>query len=77
MSEPARDAEPPELGLDMRVTQSSDVRLLNRDGSFNVSREGLPFLESIHIYHSLFTMPWWKFNLLLVVTFLWPMRSFA
>jgi len=69
MSETARDAEPSELGLDTRVTQSSDVRLLNRDGAFNVSREGLPFFQSLHVYHALFTMPWWKFNLLLVVTF--------
>ena len=36
----------------------------------NRTREsGLPFLQSLHVYHALFTMPWWKFNLLLVATF--------
>jgi len=52
-----------DLGFGSRVTQRSRLRLLNRDGSFNVAREGLSSLQSLHIYHSLLTMPWWRFHL--------------
>lgn len=41
--------------------QESRSRFLNRDGSFNVERRGLGFVSSLSIYHSLLTMPWWRF----------------
>ncbi len=36
-------------------------RLLNRDGTFNVRREGLPFFASLSTYHYLLTISWPKF----------------
>lgn len=36
---------------------------MNPDGSFNVARHGLSFLESLSLYHSLLTMPWRNFFL--------------
>ena len=52
-----------DLGFGARVTEQSRLRLLNRDGSFNVRRTGLSFVERIDLYHSLLTMPWWRFHL--------------
>jgi inward rectifier potassium channel len=52
-----------DLGFGSRVTEQSRLRLLNRDGTFNVERTGLSFLESLELYHSLLTMPWWRFYL--------------
>lgn len=42
------------------------IRLLNRDGSFNVKRRGRHFWQSLSVYHALLTTAWWKFGLLVV-----------
>jgi inward rectifier potassium channel len=51
-----------DLGLGSRVTEESRTRFLNRDGSYNVKRSGLPFLEMLNPYHALLEMSWLKFN---------------
>ena len=38
-------------------------RSLNRDGSFNVVRKGVPFFNTFETYHRLISMPWLRFNL--------------
>lgn len=43
------------------VGRESRQRLLNRDGSFNVARSGLGFLESFAPYHLLLTISWTGF----------------
>lgn len=50
-----------DLGFGAVVSRESQQRLLNRDGSFNVERKGLPFWSSFSAYHALLTMSWWKF----------------
>src|SRR4026208_2201928 len=40
------------------VSRDSRQRLLNRDGSFNVVRSGLGWLESLAPYHQLLTTSW-------------------
>ncbi|HEY6953236.1 MAG TPA: ion channel [Bacteroidota bacterium] len=57
-----------DLGLGSKVSNQGG-RMINRDGSFNVVRRGLPFLQSLSVYHSLISMSWLKFNLLLVASF--------
>ncbi len=52
-----------DLGFGSVVSQESQQRLLNRDGSFNVERRGLHFWSSFSLYHALLTMPWWQFLL--------------
>ncbi len=47
----------------------NEARLLNKDGSFNVVKKGLPFLERLSIYHVLITMSWWRFNFLILATY--------
>jgi inward rectifier potassium channel len=36
-------------------------RFINRDGSFNLRKEGVPFLRRFSIYHRMLTLPRWKF----------------
>jgi len=45
------------------VLSAEGGRLLNRDGSFNVVREGLHPLSSLSVYHYLLTVTWTKFIL--------------
>ena len=50
-----------DLGFGAVVARESRRRLLNRDGSFNVHRDGLRFWESLSAYHYFLTMSWTKF----------------
>ncbi len=50
-----------DLGFGAVVSRESQQRLLNRDGSFNVTRTGLRFWSSFSAYHALLTIPWWQF----------------
>jgi inward rectifier potassium channel len=50
-----------DLGFGSVVARESRERLLNQDGSFNVQRTGLPFLSSLHLYHTLISMSWKMF----------------
>lgn len=36
-------------------------RFINKDGSFNLRREGMPFLRNVSIYQKLLSLPVWKF----------------
>jgi inward rectifier potassium channel len=55
-----------DFGFGSVVSQQQHTRLLNKDGSFNVHRRGLRFWTQLNAYHTLLTMRWWKFNLMLV-----------
>jgi len=55
-----------DLGFGSVVTGQSRERMLNPDGSFNVERTGLPFLSSLNLYHSLLTLHWSTFLLLVL-----------
>ena len=50
-----------DLGFGAVVARDSAKRLLNRDGSFNVVREGLRFFASWSPYHYLLTVSWPRF----------------
>jgi len=56
--ETARDYD---LGFGSVVSRESRQRLLNRDGSFNVIRSGLGWLEGFAPYHQLLTVSWSAF----------------
>ncbi|MEY4954635.1 MAG: hypothetical protein RI981_720 [Bacteroidota bacterium] len=40
-------------------------RMVNRDGSFNIQRLGIPFFSRVSSYHSMLTMPRWRFILVI------------
>src|SRR3954469_22051522 len=50
-----------DLGFGSVVARESRKRLLNRDGTFNVRREGLGYWEALSTYHYLLTISWPKF----------------
>lgn len=54
--QPAND-----LGFGSVVSRESRRRLLNRDGSFNVAREGIPWYSSMSLYHTLVSTTWSRF----------------
>jgi inward rectifier potassium channel len=54
----SRTASSDDLGLGARVAEQALGRLLNPDGTFNVTRRGLPFWQSLNLYHSFTRMSW-------------------
>ena len=44
-------------------------RFINRDGSFNMRKEGMPFWQRFSIYHTMLNMPRWKFISTIVLFF--------
>ena len=59
-----------DLGFGAVVARESRKRLLNKDGSFNVVREGLSFARSLSPYHYLLTTSWPRFLGLIVASYL-------
>jgi inward rectifier potassium channel len=66
-----------DLGFGSVVVRESRRRLLNRDGSFNVRREGARFWESLSAYHYLLTISWPRFFAIVVAWFLATNALFA
>jgi len=66
-----------DLGFGSMVAKGSRQRLLNRDGSFNVSRDGQGFVRSLNSYHWLLTMSWSRFLSLTAVVYLLLNALFA
>ena len=58
-----------DLGLGSKIIDKKN-RIINRDGSFNLKRRGLPFFESFSIYHWLISMSWFKFCSLILAAYL-------
>jgi inward rectifier potassium channel len=59
-----------DLGFGPAVTEQAGPRFLNRDGTFNVRRDGLHLLASLNPYHTLLSMSWPKFlGLMLLLYF--------
>lgn len=54
-----------DLGFGARIAQQSQLRLLNRDGSFNVTRGGISWRRSLSLYHLLLTTTWTRFYVLI------------
>jgi inward rectifier potassium channel len=77
----AGDVPPPEdvrdLGFGSRVAERSRLRFLNRDGSFNVRRDGLPRLQSLNFYHAFLSISWSRFFAALVAAYVVTNLLFA
>lgn len=74
---PAVLEEPRDLGFGTRVAQQARTRFVNRDGSFNVVRRGLPFALAFNPYHALITMSWPRFYGVMVSAYLAINLAFA
>jgi inward rectifier potassium channel len=66
-----------DLGFGSVVAGDARKRLLNRDGSFNVHREGLRYWRSLSLYTWLLQITWTRFFLLVVATYLSVNAIFA
>lgn len=55
---PPTDDDFKDLGFGAEIARSSRQRLLNRNGTFNVVREGLDPLSSLSLYHWSLTISW-------------------
>lgn len=45
-------------------------RFINRDGTFNLKKEGVSFRDRFSLFHSMLNMPLWKFITVIVLFFL-------
>ena len=69
--------DPRDLGFGGRVAERARARFLNRDGTFNVYREGLPFVRSLNLYHTLVTVSWARFYAALLAGYVLANLIFA
>ncbi|WP_214070859.1 ion channel [Mucilaginibacter sp. dw_454] len=67
----------PEDDLGFGTKAVVNQRLINQDGSINVNRKGLPFFNTANTYHSLITMNWFKFWLIVLTGYLIANIGFA
>ncbi len=74
---PPKDDVNADLGFGSVVARESRRRLLNRDGTFNVGREGLRFWESLSAYQHLLTISWMRFFTVVVGAYLVANAVFA
>lgn len=66
-----------DLGFGVRAAGDSSVRLLNRDGSFNVVRRGTKGGRVFAPYHALLTIGWGRFLALVLLFYLAVNALFA
>jgi inward rectifier potassium channel len=66
-----------DLGFGTEVARGARQRLLNRDGTFNVVREGLNPLSALSLYHWLLTISWPKFLGFITVSYVGVNALFA
>lgn len=59
-----------DLGFGSKVSSESKFRLLNKDGSFNVKRDGLSFFKSMTLYHFMIRVSWVNFYLIALGSYL-------
>src|SRR3569832_381237 len=69
--------EPKDLGFGSVVGGRNEKRLLNRDGTFNPRRDGLPLLRSLSFYHYFLTITWPKFLLIVTAGYMGANAVFA
>ncbi len=66
-----------DLGFGARVANEPWVRLLERDGSYNLVRKGQSRLGSVSLYGLLHRIDWWQFYLLVAAAYLGVNLLFA
>lgn len=76
MAQPSEDINL-DLGFGAVVSRESRQRLLNRDGSFNVRRDGLSVWQELSPYHYALTMSWPKFLFLVGLAYVIANTLFA
>jgi inward rectifier potassium channel len=57
-----------DFGLGDKAT-AGNYRILNKDGSFNIKKDNLPLLEKFNFFHTLVSMSWLQFLVLVLSTY--------
>ena len=57
-----------DFGLGEKAT-SGHYRVLNKNGSFNIKKENIPFFEKLNFFHALVTMSWPRFLIVVLCTY--------
>ncbi len=57
-----------DLGFSDKVSNQAG-RAINKDGTFNIRKRGLNFLEHYSFFHALLTISWWKFLVIVLTTY--------
>ena len=52
-------------------------RFFRKDGTANVEMHGIPLIERLNLYHTLLSLPKWKFLLIIIVSFITINLAFA
>src|SRR5882762_2749185 len=52
-------------------------RFINRDGTFNIRKDGMSFLNRYSVFHHMLTLPRWKFISVIVLFYLFINLLFA
>lgn len=71
------EQEKRDLGFGSVVSNRPGLRLLNRNGTFNVRRRDVSWLRRVGSYVGLLTMPWWAFFLFVISAYLLLNALFA
>src|SRR5258708_7091916 len=66
-----------DLGFGTSLSRRTNLRLLNRDGSFNVKRRSPNLWTKLFSYNALITMAWWRFLLVILGVYLVINAAFA
>lgn len=56
-----------DIGFTTNTSQILGGRFINKDGSYNLVKEGMPFWKRISIFHDMLTLPQWKFISIIVL----------
>lgn len=57
-----------DFGLGEKAT-SGNYRVLNKDGSFNIKKDNIPLRQRINFFHSLVSMSWTRFLIIVLLTY--------
>jgi inward rectifier potassium channel len=66
-----------DLGFGRVVSEQARQRLINKDGSTNVRRVGLPFFEQFSPYHAALNLSWTKFLFFVALVYILVNAVFA
>ena len=58
-------------------TNSNGGRFFNKNGNPNIEMRGIPLIERLNLYHTLLSLPKWKFLLVIVTSFILMNLAYA
>jgi inward rectifier potassium channel len=59
-----------DTGLSTKNNDLGSGRFINKDGSYNLVKEGMPFWKRISVFHDMLNLPSWKFVTIILAYYL-------